>query len=200
MIKSFTEKQFLQEYSEELYVNIAKLTLQVMKTMDEFKNDDPYVYGIFIFHYDKVKHIEVFDELKDIKSIIVEADANKHNGGSFNFGIRGLRLSDEMMPDDALDSYNMIMDAKKIRDIIYGDERILYSEKQGFFHIEKYTTKNPLYDWGIIYEKISSKYCLLFISEIIKKYPNVNTGIKPAPSINTIDDEFKIYTKSLIGK
>lgn len=105
-----TEREFIEMFSEAGYKELCKMAYENMRVTPEFKNDKPYVHGIYVFPCWKIHG--------GIKwSLTIECNAHKIKVGeglmAYDFGITKINLSDEDMPDQTLDRYNEIMRSKK---------------------------------------------------------------------------------------
>lgn len=103
MTRKITEAEFIELYSQDCYVQLAAKCFDWISRTPEFKNSEPSVYNFMVWDWET-----------DGKpgSITVECTANKIflNGKvkAVDFGIVGLILSDEPMPDESLDRFNEV--------------------------------------------------------------------------------------------
>lgn len=112
MTQELSEKQFVEMFSEKLYIQLCDMVFKKMTESEEWKNDLPNTALLVVFPMKRNDDTQW--------SLIVEATATKLNrvdvcknkdesitkGTLAEFGIVKLLLSDEEMPDEALDRYN----------------------------------------------------------------------------------------------
>lgn len=114
MIRSVTEKEFIEEYGIEEYAKLCKSVYNHMSKSPEYKNDLPVMFSIMMFG---CKINNVADG-----HVIIEATINKpprQNVGEGMFGaddfrIISMKLTDEEFPDEIADRFNDIIKQKEI--------------------------------------------------------------------------------------
>lgn len=101
MIREITIGEFVKEFSEKVYIQLAKDTYAALRKDEKFLNKEPYVCVLIAFD---------FLQSGKKQTIIIEADAHKmpivKGITAYNFGITKISISDEDMPDEFLDRYN----------------------------------------------------------------------------------------------
>lgn len=104
MIQEFTEKQFCDKFTTELYHHIVGMAFKKVKESPEFLKGFPNLYSLQCYPLPQSKGC-----------LIIECNAVKLTkaGTTVDFGIHKLYLSDEEMPDMALDRYNEYVKAKE---------------------------------------------------------------------------------------
>lgn len=100
MIKKLNEAEFIEMFSLDFYNRVAETVLENIINTPEFKNDKPYSHHLCVLPCSLGK--EKF-------SLTIEANCNKLGKGVCDLGIISMTLSDEEMPDVALDRYNELM-------------------------------------------------------------------------------------------
>jgi hypothetical protein len=100
MLKQLSEKDFITQFSFPAYVSICEHVMKSAIESEAYKKDEPFVCG-FSMCVVKVDGVD--------KSLFVEFTMNKPNksmGILGDFGLVSIVLSDEHMPDEALDRLN----------------------------------------------------------------------------------------------
>jgi hypothetical protein len=98
MITEYNEKTFIEAFTPTLYMEIIHRAFAEMQKLPEYKSKEPMCASMMVL---SVKAAD-----GRTKSILVECTAHRLPGGVVDFGIIKLGVSDEDMPDEALDRFN----------------------------------------------------------------------------------------------
>ncbi len=107
MTHTLSEQDYIEKFGEQEYLNLCSAAYTTMQECEEFKNDQPYCHCLAVYTRTDMRG--------DKKTVIVESTAHKilraplgegHIMSAVDFGIVTLHISDEEMPDLALDRYN----------------------------------------------------------------------------------------------
>lgn len=119
MIKELSEQDFIDQFSEHLYQQTCHMAFNKMREMPEFKNDHPEMASLMVFPVKRADgtawSLTIECTLKKLKRVDVckNPDESTTKGTLCDFGIVRMWLSDEEMPDMALDRYNEYLKVKK---------------------------------------------------------------------------------------
>lgn len=112
MVKELSEQEFIERFSEELYLKTVMNVFERMKEFPEWKTQGKTMLSFMVLPCKSSNGVEF--------SLIVESKVNRtmdyytKEWRAYDFGFTRLYITDEMMPDLALDRYNEYKKAKEL--------------------------------------------------------------------------------------